>query len=345
MHRHSFPTASGIALLLLAGCGGGSSAVPQSVSSVPHSQVKHVKASKGDLLYVTDGGAGLTGRILVYTFPEGTHVSTLEGYAGIQGACSDSQGDVFVVAPAFDYYDGSTIVELSHGGSQPIATLTESGQGYGCASDPTTGALAVANYFDHADPYNQESGDVAVFENATGNAKMYYPSSPTAFLNCGYDNDGNLYLSDEFPSGSREAFGLVVLLARSSSLQTIKLSKTLFGDNSFFPSVQWDGSEMTISSLSAHNGLSGPVKIYQLSLSGTNASVIGTTTLKAKGDQPFGQTWIQGSTIVGFNQYHGPNILFWPYKKGGKATHEIQPPKLKTGGHPTSVTVSVPPSK
>src|ERR1700722_10894750 len=281
MNRLYFYHCAGLvaALILLGGCGG------QNVGPIPaakvETQARHAKASSGDLLYVADGGTNYSGAyVLVYTYPQGKHVATLTGYHRLAGECSDSQGNVFVVAPGEESSNPSTIYEFAHGGSQPIATLTESGIAYGCAVDPTTGNLAVANYTDAANP-NKGSGDVAIFSGAMGSATMYYGSELAAFFYCGFDDAGNLYLSQETANGN----GLAVLRVGSGSLQTLKLKTTLFDAYAFEPSVQWDGSEMTVSSTLKQgppDGNSGPVQVYQLSISGNTATVIGSTILNAK---------------------------------------------------------------
>ena len=72
-----------------------------------------------------------------------------------QGECSDSHGDVFIT-DAF----GSNIQEFAHGGTTPIANLSDVGEeASGCAVDSVTGNLAVTNYY---------PGNVAIYKNAEG---------------------------------------------------------------------------------------------------------------------------------------------------------------------------------
>jgi hypothetical protein len=82
------------------------------------------------------------------------------------GACADANGDVFIV-------ESLSINEYAHGGTQPIATLSDpSGYGFGCAVDPTTGNLAVVN-----DGSRYISTDVLIYHNASGEP-VGYPVPP-----------------------------------------------------------------------------------------------------------------------------------------------------------------------
>src|SRR5579871_6367789 len=128
------------AAIAVTGCGGGSLA-----QSTANAQFLSRSASwmapglaKRDLLYLTDDG---NGNVYVYSFPEAKLKGTLTGLNVPTGECVDKAGDVWIVEEGTN-----DIVEYAHGGTVPIATLTDPNNApEGCSVDPTTGDLAVAN--------------------------------------------------------------------------------------------------------------------------------------------------------------------------------------------------------
>jgi hypothetical protein len=344
MGRLALTTA--VIFTLVACSGSGTGAVPVGAMAQPYAH--RDSGTDGDLLYVTDSGADYSGAyVQVYTYPQGKHVATLTGFRRLLGECSDANGDVFVVAPGFQYSDPTKIYEYAHGGSQPIATLSESGEGYSCAADPTTGNLAVANYADVANPYMSGRGDVAIFAGAQGNPEMHYSSTLNSFWYCGYDDKGNLYLSGRIIGGY--GYELASLRAGTSgSVETVNMNISLHSAPYLAPSVQWDGSNVTVSSTRQQiefGETSGLVTVYRLKISGGNATVIGTTKLDATPERHRGQSWIQGSTIIGINYDDGhPYVTFWNYPKGGKPTRQIRHKQFRGGSVFFGVTVSVAPS-
>lgn len=335
-------------IIAFAGCGATptTGTMPQTATGSAQTGAYPGARSSGDLLYVDDSGTDYSrAYALAYTYPQGKHVTTLTGFRRLAGECSDANGNVFIVAPGEELSNPTTIYEFAHGGSQPMATLSESGEGFGCAVDPTTGNLAVANTSDQDNPYKSGYGGVAVFTNAQGNPTMYYSSTIEAFWYCGYDDKGNLYLSASESSG----LGLASLPAGSgSSIELVSLNKSLYDAWYFSPSVQWDGKEMTVSSTLRQGGIgsdSGPINVYRLSISGQKATVIGTTRLDAPQERHRGQSWIQGKTIIGINYYHGrPQITFWPYPRGGNPSREITHSQNPAASIFVGVTVSAAPS-
>jgi hypothetical protein len=248
---------------------------------------------------------------------------------------------VFVIAPGEEFSNPTTVYEFAHGGSSPIATLSETGEGFGCAVDPKTGNLAVANSNDINNPDGKDYGDVAIFAGATGSPTMYYSSKFLAFYHCGYDNSGNLYVSGWESISSGYEFALASINAgSSSSIEPVTLNKKLYGNTNLIPGVQWDGKEMTVSSLT------GLVSVYRLRISGQKATVTGTTMLRNPQKRQRGETYIQRNTITGVYYYHGrPYISFWPYPKGGKPSRVIRQKQWPSGSTLYGVTISVAPSR
>ena len=161
------------------------------------------------------------------------------------------------------------------------------------------------------------------------------------FVFCGYDDKGNLYLS-----ASNGEYGNQLQLARlasgSGSFELIDLNAKLYTGFLFGSSVQWDGKHMTVSS--DHNPQHEAVSVYRLSISGSSARVIGTTSLSSRKERHAGQSWIEGNTILGVDGKGYRSVSFWTYPKGGRPRQSI----AKIGNEPVEylwgVTVSIAPS-
>ena len=264
--------------------------------------------SGGDLLYVSNNVLGI---VNVYAYPQGHLVGTLTGFISPFGECADAAGDIFVVAYSDSSMKSSTIYEYAHGGTTPIATLSDPSVALGCAVDPTTGHLAASG------------GGVAIFDHAAGSPTMYY-SSQFSFFYCGYDDKGNLYLSAWDGQHLNQA-QLVRLASGNGTFQQISLNTTLYIKSEFWPSVQWDGKHMTVSSGSQREAAS----IYSLRISGRSATVARTTELSSQKNNYSGQFVIQDRTVVGLGNYkRGATVFLWQYPRGGSPYRNI-----KKAGH------------
>jgi hypothetical protein len=126
--------AAAAATLCACGQGAGSQVPPISGSSQAfRQQGGHSWMASGKhrtLIYISDDG---TNDVYAYT-PKGKLVGTLTGFNSPAGECVDTAGDVFIVNS-----NTSQILEYAHGGTTPIATLSDPGYyPNGCAYDPTT---------------------------------------------------------------------------------------------------------------------------------------------------------------------------------------------------------------
>jgi hypothetical protein len=326
-----------VAAAMLAGCGGSQLPISTPVS-IPQGLAVGVRqelavkrsGSTQDYLYISNQ----QGKVYIYTYPQGQPVASLTANTYSAGECADSNGNVFVTTANGQFE--STIYEYAHGGTVPIASLADPGLANACSVDPTTGNLAVANWVDSSNPYSPYKGDVAIYAGAQGSPTMYY-SSQYNFNFCGYDNNGNLYLPSPNEHHPDERI-LVRLAYGSSSFDGISLSKTIYNDSS----VQWDGTYMTVSS---NENTLGPISLYRLRITGSDATVVGTTVLSNLKNRHEGQIWIQGDTASGVDYRGHRNVSLWAYPKGGKPTYTIK----KIGNDRTEglygVTVSVAPSQ
>jgi hypothetical protein len=335
---------------MLAGCGG-SQPLIGARGATPQTLATHADRGKswmlpetksGDLLYVS---SFYSGNVYVYSYPQRKLVGTLTGFISPAGECSDSAGDVFITAYSNISGNGSTIYEYAHGGTSPVATLSDSGDAWGCAIDPATGNLAAANGIDPTNPYGSGNGSVAIYADAQGNPTMYYSSEMSPFGFCGYDDQGNLYLPVSI--GPTPHLGLARLAHGSGSIEAINLNHEIYANNAdaFLPSVQWDGKSMTVSSVPSDEGhVSGLVSVYRLEITGSDAKVIGTTKLETHNNDHAGQSWIQGKRIFGiyYHRSYG-HVAVWRYPRGGNPVDKIGNVPAKSFSTLFGVTISVAP--
>jgi hypothetical protein len=261
---------------LLAGCSGasfpGTSAPSVSAQTLRehagHGSWMAPQATQARLIYVS---SVLTNDVYVYSYSTQQLEGTLTGFTTPYGLCSDKTGDVWVAN------DGaSQMVEYAHGGTSSIATLGDPNEyPEGCAVDPTTGNLAVANFSS-----NSGGGNVAIYTGAQGTAQTYSDPSIVNYRFCGYDAKGNLYVDGV--NGS-SAFVLAELPKGDSTFKDIKISQNIEWPGG----VQWDGKHVAV-------GDTDTVTVYQVNP--TTGSVTGST--KLDGANYVDQFWINGSVIT-----------------------------------------------
>lgn len=290
----SVPTV-GLSLTIIVGCSGtqSGSVTPAAVAQAkahPESRSWMAPEAKGDdLLYVSPPSDG---PITVLSYPRGKVVGQLPSYLGGEavGECVDKAQDVWIVNQ-----DPNAVVEYAHGGTTPLATLSDpDGYAYGCSVDPTTGDLAVTN----------SDGAVAIYPLAQGNPTIYNRRGPTLY--CAYDDGGNLFVSFG-------TYALEELLKGSSTFRNITVAGSLTGG---LTSLQWVGHGLVAS---AEDDRKRTQQIYSMSVSGTTATIVTTTNLGGLSPQQYVQFWVQNHAIIGPADRAHNYLEFWSYPKGGKA--------------------------
>jgi hypothetical protein len=304
MRRHSM--LGSVAFAALAACGAPqTSTTPPVQQNAPSAQNAGreqswmlPEAKSEDLLYVAN-----VYTITVYSYPRGKLVGTLQNFYTPYGECVDKTGDVYITDGKF-----GKIYEYAHGGTKPIHTVNDpSYRAYGCAIDPTTGNLAVANYSDNS----ARSGNVAIYRKARGFPKSYVGYGFYYYYYLGYDPKGNLYVDGLFGSYG-DGFEFGELRKGGGKINPILLGQSIAGPGG----IQWDGKYVAL-------GDSAGAAIYQYTFAGSKATLQGTTHLTGAGD-PVGQFGIVGSRVVTANQFFsGSAVLVYPYPSGGAATKTI----------------------
>jgi hypothetical protein len=268
------------------------------------------EASHQNLLYLSDVG---TDDVYVYSYPKGTLVGTLTGFANPLRECSDQDGDVFITNTG-----DKDILEYRHGDKSPVATLRDHGQiPVDCAIDPGSGNLAVTNY----GPTGYNVGSVSIYKHARGVAKIYKDPQLIAYLFCAYDNAGNLFVN---ALNFNYDYVFVELPKGATKFERIRLDHSFIG----WGSVQWDGKYVAIGD--------GATTVYRFVVKQNKAREAGVIHLRRATNVV--QFWIQGRTVIGPDGPDGGNkdVGFWNYPRGGDATQTLSGPFE----NPSGATVS-----
>jgi hypothetical protein len=291
-------------IFVLAGCGGAGTTVPQGATT----QSRAFKASyKGDLLYLAGVTPSAT-EVDILTYPQDQLVGTITLSAAAHDLCSDTSGNVWVVAGILN--GESWVYEYAHGGTTPIKTLDVGNYvATGCSVDPATGNLAVVVY----------SAGVIIFPHGSASGTRY-GTGVDSYL-CGYDDKGNLFV-DGFSN-----LQVAELPRGSSQFTVITLDKTGVADGG----IHWDGKYMAISTSYPHR----QHVIYRFRISGSSAEVVQTVYFRHQWQG--WKFWVQGHTMVAPTP-HGIATALWNYPSGGKPYESLS--IISSQG----VTVSVAPS-
>jgi len=308
-----------ISAALLAGCGAGS----QPTISAPNALGVAASASRGQTkqtqqrIYVVENHAYSKSSVQIYSYPDGEPKGQLNDLGAPYGDCADSHGDVFILNQNLP----PTILEYAPGGKTPIKVFEDTGYSpTGCSVDPTTGNLAVTNFYSS----NYTSGTIAVFAPTGTRGQPTLLTDPNMFSPryCGYDANGNLFV-DGYSKSLQILFA--ELPANTKQFNGITLNQTINepGD------LQWDGKYMAI-------GDSSTNAIYQFSFEASTGKEVGSTTL---GGVTYGLTqfWIVGSKVVGAAAVD-QMVGIWKYPAGGTAVKVIK----EKAGIPVGIAVSSP---
>ena len=108
---------------------------------------------------------------------------------------------------------------------------------FGCAVDPKTENVAVANY---ASTLKLGPGSVSIFDGGKGVPHSYQDSAFNAYFFCGYDNKSDLFV-DGADYGSYHTL-LAEIPAGKSTFTNIAPDQTI----GYPGGVQWDGTYLTV---------------------------------------------------------------------------------------------------
>lgn len=294
------------AIVLVAGCSASQGQLSSAVPARPNAGINsHAKrgaswmvpdAKSSDLLYIADDG---TNDVYAYAYPHIKLKGALTGFVEPYGECVDNVGDVFIADMG-----ASDIVEYAHGGTSPIAVLSDPGYvPVACSVDPTSGTLAVTN--DQKESGGQ--GTVVIYKHAKGRPKAYYTDPVMAEVGyCDYDNKGDLFV-DGLASGG--AFRFAEIPAGSTSFRNITLSQPIGSPGG----VQWDGRHIAVGDRVIN-------VIYEFIIKGKKGTEVGTTPLI--GATEVDDFWIDRPNVIG-PDFGAKDVGIWPYPSGGSPKKTI----------------------
>jgi hypothetical protein len=251
-----------------------------------------------NLLYVAGEDSG---DVFVYSYPQGKPEGTLTGFNDPSALCTDKAGDVFITNGG-----GTTVDVYAHGGSTPLRSLSLPGYPeLSCSVDPKTGNFAIGALV------TGEVGAIVVFAKAQGKAIEYVPSGQYGVPGCAYDNHSNLFCNAY--SSDDHDFLLYELPKKSTNVSTVSVSGV---SGLRAGPMQWDGKHLTFGSAASGT-------LYQIGLSGSSGSIVGSTVLTGTGW--VWQFWIKGKRVI-VPTYAGSDPAeagYFPYPAGGSATKAI----------------------
>jgi DNA-binding beta-propeller fold protein YncE len=307
------------AVALLAGCGGTASQLspaepllrngpplvsPDRVTAPRHHDGRASRMAAGakrmSLLYVTDAN---NGTVSVFSYPQGALEGTLTGFEEPYGECTNKAGDIWIVDD-----ETATITEYAHGGTSPIATLSDTGDyPAGCSVDPSTGNLAVTNY----EGPGGGQGSVSIFKKAKGKPVVYTDSSISRAWFCSYDNGGNLFVDGD--KNGTSGFQLAELPSGSGTFTNISIDQNI----TVAGGVAWNGKYVAVAEENE-----GPDSVYQFSISGSSGTEVTSTSLI--GSKNVHQFWIDSAhkRVIAPSASLG-TAGYWKFPAGGDATKTL----------------------
>jgi hypothetical protein len=260
-----------------------------------------------DLIYVSNG----VGIVNVYEYWQRTLVGELINFSQPKGECTDASGNVYITD-----YGNDQIVEYAHGAKTALRVINGSPyRPYGCAIDPKSGNLAVANYSQDS---SYSSGNVAVYAHAKGAPKYYSNKNLEHVVACAYDKYGDLLVTGFLIfSGHYYYTYFGYLSAKSNDFGLINLPPPNSGWNGVMQGLGWDGKYWTVEVY---------YQLYQYTIN-IKPQLIGTVPLQgAEGPIAFYSLdpRKQATQAVGAYRDSGTNyVYFWKYPVGGKPIASI----------------------
>lgn len=253
-------------------------------------------AASQDLLYVSNLRS-----VTIYSYPLGKVEGKLKGFYDARGECVDKNSDVFVTNVGTDQ-----ILGFAHGARKRFRALPGYALPEGCSIDPASGDLAAAD----------SDGTIAIYKNAQGKPRVYKRSPFKQAFWCSYDNKGNLFVDGVGESASN--FVLAELPKNGRGLMLVSLDQSM----GFPGGVQWDGKYLTVGTY--QSPATGAPVVYRFKIAGDHGTEIGATTL-GSGAADVRQFWIQNATLIApMERVLEPDVFFYRYPKGGKATKRIR---------------------
>jgi hypothetical protein len=297
-----------VVLLIFAGCGGGMRVAPPIAPSNTLSRAAPAAPwmAKGvkqrDLLYVSNAN----GTVSVYRYWQRTLVGVLTDFSKPQGECADGAGNVYITDSG-----RKKVYEYAHGGKKPINVLDVAPYlPYGCSINPMNGDLAVANA--GGDEY--KAGNISVYAHAGGTPTTYQGPYDDHFINCAYDDRGDLFISSQIVYYYSYFYNIAFYYLPKHGTQLIAedLSDPYFSSGwPWVNSIAFDGKYWVVDSI-------GNLYLYQINIlpqyegeltfsSGYHVGAVALyrKTLKGRATQVIGAAGTRSTSAVDYWNYPG----------------------------------------
>jgi hypothetical protein len=294
-----------VALAVLFGC----SPITVEPHLAPDQSWVAPEAKSVALLYISDWSDN---KVDIYDYATKAKVGDLTGFKGPYGQCVDAKSHVWITE-----LNGFQVSEYAHGGAKPLRRLRTSGYPIGCAVDPNTGDLAVANF-----STAHGTGNVEVWTDARGKPAIYHPGKLWYLWPPAYDGKSNLFVEGQVKNGP---YGLSELPHGGDALRAIAFTGASLH---YAGGVFWDGKYLGVTDQNSDSD--NTTVIYRTSVTGVAAKIIGRTHLtdRCHNDyadvvDPFPVPDANGHvlTIVGGNLWCEHRFGFWSYPSGGVPAH------------------------
>ncbi|MBV8530046.1 MAG: hypothetical protein JO104_01915 [Candidatus Eremiobacteraeota bacterium] len=253
------------------------------------------------LLYVSNANRTVS----VYRYWQHTLVGVLTKFMTPMGECADEAGNVYITDRRAREID-----EYAHGGKSPIAVLLDERYPEGCAVDPVSGDLGVANY---------QRGSISVYPANGGSPRLYLASTSDHFTSCAYDDHGDLLVMSYYSYSYGSVIKFYYLPQHGAQLLLVRLRPRHSGYGTG-EGVAWDGKYWVVESsrvLSRFTINARAKYIDSIRLSGayipTAPIAIYRKTSKSLGTQ------VVGAATAAYKSA----IEYWSYPMGGKPVGDI----------------------
>lgn len=232
--------------------------------------------AKQPLIYISTAGSPM---VYVYTYQG--HLFGQLNVGEPQGECVDKEGSVWITDTS-----SSRLVKYFHGATEPIATLQDSGeQPVGCAVNPTSGDLAVANICTNPQCTN---GDIVIYKHAKGNPISYTGPTIDNYYECAYGLNGSLLVDgkNDADKPSKHEIRFEELLAKSDALRSLEVDQSLKADQN----IQWTNGKYAVEGFPNHQSV-----IYRMQIVGRQLRMKGVTNLEGGSPIDF---FVNGDQVV-----------------------------------------------
>lgn len=279
----------------------------------------HADRQTPDLLYVSNTSPNEQA-VALFSYRSLKPKGALSGTWNLPtSVCHDAAQNVYVTNE-----DRHQILEYPPGKTQAIRILADpNGYPLSCAVDPTTGNLAVTDFYS-----GTAGGDVLLYRKGRGIPKVYASPNLQYYWFAGYDDRGNLFIDGE-PAALDQVI-VAEMPAGGKAFTDLSLNAAI----GYPGAIAWDGTYLAIGDQDTND-------VYRFAINGSTGTIMGTVPLEGAID--VFQFWISrraGGNYQLAGADHGHAIYgtctdsatdYWKYPQGGDPVVSIAGPECASG--------------